>query len=233
MNARIEDAKPPGRRPRVTGRVVARALARILLVVAGLSTVVAGFGWFLDTFHAVDAYRSAPQCGTAAAAPGAPCVLRETGRVTARSTSTSDDSIFYNLSVARETAPTGSFSVGEAFYDDASVGTTVDLTIWNGRVVEVSWHGHRAPTRDIPALAALKLAGLIGAASAVLVHGLAWPRLGAAAVAPAAGFVIAVSAFLGSVMLFAAQWPMIITLGVPVLGWLFVVVIGTSIAHEI
>ncbi|MEV7775050.1 hypothetical protein [Kitasatospora sp. NPDC086791] len=228
MNARIEDARPPGR-PRASGAVT-RALARCLLVVVGLAAVVVGFGWFLDTFRSVDAYRTAPVCGTPAAAPGTPCVRRETGKVTARNIDSGGDSNSYLLTVARETGPAHTFNVGQAFYDEAGIGTDVDLKVWNGRAVEVSWHGHRAAPRDIPFRTSLKLSLLIGAGSAVTVYGLAWPRGGGRAVPPLAAVPITLSSFIGGFVLFAAQWPLVITLGVPALGWLFLIAVSTALA---
>ncbi|MFB7618342.1 hypothetical protein [Kitasatospora sp. NPDC056181] len=231
MNARIEDARPPGR-TRASGAAV-RALARGLLLLAGLATVVLGFSRFVDAYESVDAYRSAPRCGTAAAAPGAPCVRHETGKVTARTIDHTGDSDSYDLTVARESGPGQIFSVGKAFYDGAKVGTDVDLRIWNGRLVEVSWHGHRASPPDIPWLSSFKLALLVGAGSALVVCGLAWPRGSAQAVPVIAAFWIALFSFLGSFFLCLAQWPFAVTLAVPVLGWLFVTTISTSVAREI
>ncbi|MER7580685.1 hypothetical protein [Kitasatospora sp. NPDC097691] len=229
MNARIEDARPPG--PRVY-RAIARGLARSLLLLAGLATVALAFSWFVDAYRSVEAYRAAPDCGTAAAAPGAPCVRHETGRVTARKVDNSGDSTSYDLTVTRETAPGKVFSVGEAFYKDAKVGTDVDLKIWNGRPVEVSWHGHRASTPDVPWLSCLKVALLVGFGSALTACGLAWPREDSVSVPAFAAVLIFFATLLGSVILCLAQWPLVITLVIPALAWLLLTALVTAVARE-
>ncbi|MFE6055917.1 hypothetical protein ACFQ6N_34670 [Kitasatospora sp. NPDC056446] len=231
MTTLIKDAGPPGRDS--ASAALARHLPRALAVLAGLATVVLAFAWFLSAYRSVDAYRAAPVCGTAAAAPGAPCVRHETGKVTARAVDNGGDSTTYSLTVSREEAPTLSYSVGQAFHDDAEVGVDVDLTIWNGRVAELSWHGHRASPPDIPWSDCFRLALLVGAGSALTVCGLARPRGGAWAVPPLAGIFIAFLSFIGSFILCLAQWPLVVTLGGPVLGWLILTAIATAIAADV
>ncbi|MFD0345338.1 hypothetical protein ACFQ0M_03115 [Kitasatospora aburaviensis] len=104
MNALIKDARPPGGFRRIAGPAV-RVLTQALVLLAGLAATVLGFTWFVDAYDAVGAYRHAPVCGTAAATPGTDCLLHETGKVTARAVHNSDDGTSYELTVARETAP--------------------------------------------------------------------------------------------------------------------------------
>ncbi|MEU9044740.1 MULTISPECIES: hypothetical protein [unclassified Kitasatospora] len=230
MNARIKDARPPGR-PRVLA-AVGRTLARGLLLLAGLATVFVAFSWFVGGYRSVDAYLAAPDCGTAAAAPGAACVRHETGKVTAGKVDNSGDSTSYELTVARETARSHTFDVGEAFYDEVAIGTDVDLKIWNGRAVEVSWHGHRASVPDIPWLTCLKVALLVGAGTALTLYGLAWPSASAQAVPPATALGMAFVSLLGSFTLCLAQWPLVVTLALPILAWLLFTAVTTVVALE-
>ncbi|MFJ9453793.1 hypothetical protein ACIRST_01830 [Kitasatospora sp. NPDC101447] len=230
MNARIEDARPPGR-PRLHW-VIVRGLARALLVAAGLATVLLAFSWFVDAYRSVDAYRAAPDCGTAAAAPGAPCVRHETGKVTARKVDNSSDSTTYDLTVARETAPGRTFSVGEAFYREAKIGTDVDVKVWNGRPVEVSWHGHRASTPDIPWLSTLKVALLVSAGTALTAYGLAWPRDSYRGTPVVAAVSIFIPTYIGALILCLAQWPLIVTLVIPGLAWLLLTATAVAASRE-
>ncbi|MFH8383153.1 hypothetical protein ACH4E7_19745 [Kitasatospora sp. NPDC018058] len=211
-------------------------LTQVLFLLAGLATTVLGFNWFVDGYHAVGAYQHAPVCGTAAATPGTDCVLHETGKVTARKVDKdSDEGPIYDLTVARETAPARGYTVGEAFYDDAEVGVDVDLVVFRGRVSELSHHGHRAENQITPWLTALKVALLVGFGSALTALGLTWWRSGAQAGPAAAGalFVSAVSAvlsFFGSLILVSVQWPLAVTLGIPVLGWLVMTAVSAAVA---
>lgn len=108
---------------------VVRTGWKALLIVIGLSAVGLGFFRFVDTFEASGAYRSAPACGSAEAGDVVECVRQESGRVTKKSVSSSDDSVACLLTVSRETAPTGEYDVSSAFYRDVEVGATVDLQV--------------------------------------------------------------------------------------------------------
>ncbi|GAB7184027.1 hypothetical protein ATKI12_3858 [Kitasatospora sp. Ki12] len=227
MDARTEDARPPG-----AFRTVARVLARGLLVLAGLATVAAGFGWFVATYHEMAAHRTAPVCGAAGTAPGTACVRHETGKVRALTYKETSDSTTYKMTVGREEAPAHTLEVGEAFYDEAQVGTDVDLKVWNGRVIEVSWHGHRATVRSTPVLTSFELALLIGAGTALTAYGLAWPRDTALAVPVLGASWTAGAAMLGSFLFTTTLWPLPISLSVPLLGWLIATAVTTAAARE-
>ncbi|MFJ3793140.1 hypothetical protein [Kitasatospora sp. NPDC090091] len=221
MKALIEDARPPGGFRRIAGPA-ARVLTQVLFLVAGLATTVLGFTLFVEGYDAVGAHRHAPVCGTAAATPGTDCLLHETGKVTGRRVDRGDNGDTYALTVARETAPEHRYTVGEAFYDDAQVGTDVDLSIFRGRVSELSYQGHRAENPITPWLTAFKVALLAGLGSALTAHGLTWwwrsgPQVGPAVFA----VVIAFVSFVGGLCFMSTQWPLAVTLGLPVLGWLF------------
>lgn len=149
MNARIRDARPPGGFRRIAGPVV-RVLTQVLFLVAGLVTTVLGFTWFVDGYHAVGAYHHAPMCGTAAATPGTDCVLHETGKVAARRADNSDEGTTYSLTVARETAPKHTYTVGKAFYNDAKIGLDVDLAVFRGTCPSSPTTGTAPRTRTRP-----------------------------------------------------------------------------------
>ncbi|MFG3052696.1 hypothetical protein ACGFZP_17295 [Kitasatospora sp. NPDC048239] len=207
-------------------------LARTLLVLAGLATTVLGFSWFVEGHHAVGAYRHAPVCGTAEATPGKDCALHETGKVTAGKVDHGDNGATYRLTVARETAPKRTYTVGEAFYDDVEVGTDVELTLFRGRVAEVSYHGHRAQNPITPWLTALKVALLAGLGSALTAHGLAGWRPGARSIPASVGALVVFLSLLGSLVFMATQWPLAVTLGIPVLGWLALTAGSTSASRD-
>ncbi|MFE7532511.1 hypothetical protein ACFU7Y_43485 [Kitasatospora sp. NPDC057542] len=200
---------------------------QVLFLLAGLAITVLGFNWFVDGYHAVGAYEHAPVCGTAAATPGADCVLRETGKVTARDVLTdSDGGTTYKLTVAHETGPAHTYEVGEAFYDDANVGVDVDLAVFRGRVSEVSYDGHRSRTPNTPWLTSLKVALLVGLGAALTAHGLTRWRSGAELGPAAIGAAIVLFSHIGSLVLMTAQWPLAVTLGIAVLGWPVVIAAG-------
>ncbi|MET9399406.1 hypothetical protein [Kitasatospora sp. NPDC002965] len=236
MNARIRDTKPPARpRSRPPG-AVARALTQGLFLLAGLAATVLGFGWFVDANDAASAYRNAPICGTAEHTPGTDCAQRASGRVTARYAATSGDSTIYTLTVARETAvpdeaPRHSYTVDSAFYNATKAGADVDLTVFRGRVAEVSYEGHRAQNAGTPWLISLEIALLAALGSALTAHGLTWSRTGA----QATPFYIAMAVFVAAMALFgcltliSSQLPLAATLAVPVLGWLLMTASITTI----
>ncbi|MCG6494126.1 hypothetical protein [Kitasatospora sp. A2-31] len=218
MNAPIKDARPPGGFRRIAGPV-ARVLIQAVFLLAGLATTVLGFTWFVEGYDVVGAYRHAPVCGTAAATPGTDCLLHETGKVTARFVHRGEEDS-YELTVARETAPERDHSVGKAFYDAAQVGVDVDLSVFRGRVVELSYRGHRAEDMITPWLTAFKVALLAGLGSALTAQGAAWWRSGLQALPFGIAVFVVFSAFFVALLLMSAQWPLAVTLGVPALGWL-------------
>ncbi|MFJ3793204.1 hypothetical protein [Kitasatospora sp. NPDC090091] len=219
MTTLIKDARPPGGFRRIAGPA-ARVLTQALLLVAGLATTVLGFTWFVEGYDAVGAYHHAPVCGTAAATPGTDCLLRETGKVTDRFVYRGDDDTSYELTVARETAPKHSYAVGKAFYDDVEIGADVELSVFRGRVSELSYQGHRAQNTITPWLTAFKVALLAGLGSALTAQGAAWRRSGLQALPFSIAVFVVFSAFFVALFLMSAQWSLLVTLGVPVLGWL-------------
>ncbi|MEV0193878.1 hypothetical protein AB0I39_35840 [Kitasatospora purpeofusca] len=187
-------------------------LVQGLLVLAGLAVTVLGFGLFLDVHDEMHGYRTAPACD-AAAEPGPDCNRYETGRVTARK-----DNGDHWLTVARETASAGMYSVDQDFYDDVQIGTSVRVTVFRARAVEISYRGHRADTFRDPHLPALEVAALIAVGSALTVHGLARSRDSGAG--PGSGLGIGFLAFVGGSVLLQMPLPFAVTLGVPLVGWI-------------
>ncbi|MFF7995813.1 hypothetical protein ACFZDG_39335 [Kitasatospora xanthocidica] len=228
MNARIEDAGPPGRTARVA-RVVGRVLAQGLLLAAGLASTVLGFQWFLGAYDAGGAYRTAPACGTAAATPGTDCTRHETGKVVAKQVDNSGDNTVYRVTVTRETAPGDGYSVSKEFYHDTEVGADVDLTIWHGRVAEVFYRGHRDPVPTTPWLTSLKAALLVALGSALTAHGLAWSSSGAPS---AVAVAVCVLSFFGSLVFTVSQCSFGVTLGIPVFGWVVMTAFATAAALD-
>ncbi|MEV6979012.1 hypothetical protein [Kitasatospora sp. NPDC093806] len=225
MNARSKDAGAPGGLGRAAG-TAGHVLAQGLFLLAGLAAAVLGFGWFAGASEASSAYRGAPACDTAA--PGADCVRHESGKVTARERHSGGDSTTYTLTVARENAPRHTYTVSWEFYDDAKPGTDVDLTLYRGKVAEVSYREHRATDPDTPWLTCFKVALLAGLGAALTALGLAWTRPGGPAPAFGFGLLTACLALAGSLALVSAQLPLAAALAVPVLGWL--VMTGTATA---
>ncbi|MFF2149020.1 hypothetical protein [Kitasatospora sp. NPDC058190] len=208
-----------------------RPAAHVVLVVVGLALTVLGFVQFTDTFEEARAYRATPVCAPAAK-PGDDCVTLESGRVTKKSEEPSSDSTDYVLTVARETAPTGRYYVGKAFYRDVDTGTVVDLKILKGKVFELSYHGHRARPPYAPYLAIAEFSGLIAVGLVMIVTGMVGDieYLVGMALGYAAGITIATG--IGSIFLITIQWPLIVTLGVAVVCWLIVAVITYTTFEE-
>ncbi|GAA1402162.1 hypothetical protein GCM10009639_45360 [Kitasatospora putterlickiae] len=229
MNAPAKAARPPLDRSRLAGTVAASGL----LALAGLATAVLGFSWFLDANDAALGYRSAPVCGTAQHATGTDCVRRETGKVTDRYT-VSGDGTTYIVKVAREAAPAHRYEVTGNLYTAAEVGTDVDLTLYRGRVAELSSQGHRSGTLGTPWLPSLKVSLLAGLGATLTILGLTWSRAGtrAASFALAMGGFTAVTAMLGCLGLITTSLPVAALLAVPVLGWLAMTVSATVIVRD-
>ncbi|MFF2543188.1 hypothetical protein ACFVUY_11565 [Kitasatospora sp. NPDC058063] len=224
---------PRKRRPaaRVTARVVARVVTRVLLVLTGLASVALGFSWFVDAFDAATAYRGAPAC-TAPVAAATDCTTHETGRVTDRRAGSNEDSPHYEVTVSREAAPTDTYAVSDGLFGSVRSGDNVDLTLWNGRVVEISHQGHRSPVTEVPWLTFLELALLVGAGTLLAVHTLlrrGWDGWFLPAVAC---LFLSVFAFAGSVLLIALQWSFAFTLTVPIVGWLALTTVITAMCWE-
>ncbi|MFB7126535.1 hypothetical protein [Kitasatospora sp. NPDC056273] len=229
-------ASPPTLRPRQHSRrsaaPAARIVAQALLVVIGLSTVALGFSWFVDTYDEALAYRGAPVCGAPATAPGADCTKQETGRVTAKKTDSNGDSTTYGLTVSRETVPTATYSVTEGLYDSLENGVNVDLTLWRGRVVELSHQGHRSTVQSTPWLTALKLALLVGTGTVLAVYGLLLRRLVSWALPLAVLPFLVLFTVLGSIILITAQWPFALTIALPLIGWLVLTAITATMSWD-
>ncbi|MFD7905555.1 hypothetical protein ACFV4G_25330 [Kitasatospora sp. NPDC059747] len=164
----MRDARP--RRAWPTALVV---LARGVLLVIGLCAVGFGIERTVAVNQDVGAYTRAPVCSTGNPSAGSVCVRLESGRVTDRWVGRSGDSTTHNLTVARESDPGGKdYDVGEAFYDDADVGTYVLLKVWRGDVAQVEYRGHKSvfPQFRFGLLALLAL--LIAVGTGLVVAGL-------------------------------------------------------------
>ncbi|MEV7025132.1 hypothetical protein [Kitasatospora sp. NPDC093558] len=221
MSARTRDTKPPAR-PRRSA-AIARAVAQGLFLLAGLATTVLGFSRFADANDVVNAYRTAPACGTAARAPGTDCVRHQTGKVTERHIASGGDSTYYYVTVADETAATHRYEANQDFYYATETGRDVDLTVFRGRVAELSSNGEHTQNPGTPWLACLEVSLLAGLGLALAVHGLTWSRMGTrvTSFASAMGVFVAAMALLGCLVLVSSQLPIAATLAIPVLGWLF------------
>nr|BFD95580.1 hypothetical protein KitaXyl93_69400 [Kitasatospora sp. Xyl93] len=201
-------------------RAAARLVARTLLVLTGVAAVALGFARFTDTYDEVFAYRDAPACAALAGPPATDCTTRETGRVTGRKTHWEGENTSHQLTVSREAAPDRTYYVSEDLYDSTRTGADVDLTLWNGRVVELSHGGHRNAIITAPWRSVLELSLLIGAGTALAVqtllrgHRTGWK-------APAAAYlVIAFLAFFGSTTMITIGLAFAIALTVGITGWL-------------
>ncbi|MFF8774268.1 hypothetical protein [Kitasatospora sp. NPDC015120] len=231
MDDRIKDVKPRAR-SRLAAAAV-RAVPPGLFLLAGLAVTVLGFSRFVDAHDTAVAYRSAPVCGSAAHTPGTDCVRHETGRVTARDTRTGEDTT-YLVKVARETAPEQRYEVDWDFYSATEVGMDVDLTVFRGRVAEVSFQGHRATNPGTPWLSALTVALLAGSGAALTITGLTWSRTGGRPTAFAAvmGGLTSALALPGCLVLMTAQRPLPALLAVPAIGWLAATALGAVILRD-
>lgn len=221
-------SRPPKRRP------AARVVARVLLVLTGLAAVALGFSWFVDAFDAATAYRGAPACTAPASAsePATDCTTHETGRVTDRRAGSNEDSPHYEVTVSREAAPTDTYAVSDGLYGSVRSGDNVDLTLWNGHVVEISHQGHRSPVTDVPWLTFLELALLVGAGTLLAVHTLLRRGRDSWVLPAIACLFLSVFAFAGSVLLIALQWSFAFTLTVPIVGWLALTTAITAMCWE-
>ncbi|MGW2376712.1 hypothetical protein [Kitasatospora sp. NPDC001683] len=209
------------------------ALAHIPILLAGLALTVFGFVRFVDVFEEVRTYRTVPTCGTPAAKPDALCATRESGRVTKRWTEPDDGSTTYKLAIARETAPTDDFSVGEAFYDDVDPGTTVDLKVLRGEVIEVSYHGHRAKPLHMPWLKWIEFSALIGAGVALVLTAMYLDEADLmASMLLASGAAAAFATAIGSAILIPIQWPLVVTLVIGAVCWLLTAYVGHRTLEE-
>ncbi|MFJ6775223.1 hypothetical protein ACIQOV_30395, partial [Kitasatospora sp. NPDC091257] len=221
-------SRPRKRRP------AARVVARVLLVLTGLAAVALGFSWFVDAFDAATAYRGAPACTAPASAsePATDCTTHETGRVTDRRAGSNEDSPHYEVTVSREAAPTDTYAVSDGLYGSVRSGDNVDLTLWNGHVVEISHQGHRSPVTEVPWLTFLELALLVGAGTLLAVHALLRRSRDSWVLPAIACLFLSVFAFAGSVLLIALQWSFAFTLTVSIAGWLALTTAITAMCWE-
>ncbi|MFJ9777024.1 hypothetical protein ACIRVF_38315 [Kitasatospora sp. NPDC101157] len=217
--------------PSIRSRLL--ALARVPVLLAGLAVTVLGFVRFVDVFQEIHLYRTVPTCATPAARPGALCATVESGRVTEQWKEPGDGSTTYKLTVARETAPVRSYMVGQAFYEDVSPGTVVELKILRGKVLEVSYHGHRARALNFPWLKWIEFSVVIGAGVALVLAGGYLDELvqlvGMLAVTAA---VTAVATAIGAAVLITVQWPLVISLAIGAALWLLAVYTGHRTIEE-
>ncbi|MER7757915.1 hypothetical protein [Kitasatospora sp. NPDC097643] len=226
----MADARRQDRRP--VGRLVLRVVVQGVLLAAGLAVVGLGFARFVDAHDVVVAHRSAPVCGSADIPPGADCAQRESGRVTDKKEQHDSDSDSYILTVAREKASPETYSVGEAFYDDVSVDTVVDLKVWRGRAIEVSYHGHRAEVPSTPWMSSLWVGLLIGLGTALTAAGLLGPRLPDVANLVGVILFVGIITFMGASIQLMGRFSLPLALALSITAWLITVAISTSIAME-
>ncbi|MFJ4186464.1 caspase domain-containing protein [Kitasatospora sp. NPDC089509] len=123
--------------------------AQVVIVLIGLVVVGSGVFWgYLLRAEAVGDLSAKP-CASAATGTGTgDCIAPETGRVTHKEHTTSNDSDTWTLTVARETAGNGDYDVGHALYDSVETGSTVDLKVWKGEVIRVEHAGHSDRVRE-------------------------------------------------------------------------------------
>lgn len=235
----VQDAPPPLpgpqdlRKPSRRRNGVVKALGitlRVLLVAAGLAVTVLGFVRFVDTYHGTAEYRATPFCATPAAKPGADCRARESGRVTRKWVARDGDSTTHNLAVARETAPTETYGVGEAFYDDVDTDTTVELTILRGRVIELGYHGHRAQYSNIPVMDIATFGALLAVGMIVAICGAVRWRDDAGKITIGLAVLVWFMASLGGGILVAAQWSIVLSLVLGIISWLVTALIAWAFA---
>ncbi|MEE1781565.1 hypothetical protein PUR71_01230 [Streptomyces sp. SP17BM10] len=203
-----------------------------MLLVAGLCAVGFGIAQTVAVNQDVGAYARAPGCTTGNPPPGPACVWLESGRVTGRYVGRSGDSTTHNLTVARESDPGGEdYDVGVAFYDDADVGTYVQLKVWKGDVAEVYYRGHKSvfPQFRFGFLALLAL--LIAVGTSMVIAGLPrvdedarWMSLVALVPFFFAGWFF--DLFFGAVRL-----PLAVAVAVITTGWLAMTAIAVKLAH--
>ncbi|MFD5461790.1 hypothetical protein ACFWIQ_03050 [Kitasatospora sp. NPDC127059] len=221
-------AKPKQKqKPRRSLGELLRTVIPAVLVVLGLGLTILGFVRFIGTFEDTRAYRATPVC-TADAKPGADCATLESGRVKKKEKEIGSDSTDYMLTVSRETAPTGRYSVGKAFYNDVTVGTDVDLKILHGKVFELSYHGHRYQPVSTPYLTIAGFSAMIGFGMIMMVAGGLADLEFMAALALAYAVGASIATVIGSMLLISLQWPLFVTLPISVLCWLIVAAITRS-----
>ncbi|MEU1283357.1 hypothetical protein [Kitasatospora sp. NPDC005856] len=228
--------RTPPPRPHVRshqkGHPVARVAARLLLVLTGLATVALGFSWFVDAYDEAFAYRGAPACISSASAPVTDCTTHETGRVTGKKRRSNDDSISYEVTISREAAPTATYIVTDGLYGSVRTGVDVDFTLWRGRVVEVSYQGHRSPIIDTPWHTHLKLALLVGAGTALVVFTLLRGHRDGWIVPATACLFLFFFTFIGGVILVTVHWSSAVTLVLAIVGWLAFTAATTAICWD-
>ncbi|MFD4660613.1 hypothetical protein ACFWP2_33940 [Kitasatospora sp. NPDC058444] len=217
------------------GHPVARVAARMLLVLTGLATVALGFSWFVDAYDEAFAYRSAPACTASVSTPATPatdCTTHETGRVTGKKRTSTEDSVSYEVTISREVAPTATYLVTDGLYGSVRTGVDVDFTLWRGHVVEVSYQGHRSPITDTPWRTHLKLALLIGAGTALTVFTLLRGHRDGWIVPATACLFLAFFTLCGSVILVTVHWSFAVTLALAIVGWLAFTAATTAICWD-
>ncbi|MFJ9774459.1 hypothetical protein ACIRVF_25020 [Kitasatospora sp. NPDC101157] len=228
----IRDAPPEERSEEPTHalRRRLRGVARILLGLLALALTVRGFVIFAEVFEEQHGQRTAPLCGTAEAKPGALCTARESGRVTKQWTEPHDTSTVFKLTVAREKAPAGSYTVDAAFYREVQPGTVLDLKVLRGKVFELGYQGRSQQLHDglWPPLIAQ---GVLIGAGLVLLFTAPFPNDAAAMRGDflSGGLGAAVMTVCATFFLILILWPPNVTLAIGVALWL--IAAGTGYDH--
>ncbi|WP_331744271.1 hypothetical protein [Kitasatospora sp. NBC_01300] len=197
--------------------------ARTLIVLAGLPLVVLGFVLFVGTFEERGASRTAPVCDAPTPGRDAGCLLLESGQVTRKWLSFSDDGNSYYLNIAREAGSAQKYEVDESLYRHVEAGTAVDLKIWKGMVVRIAHDGHEVSTLTLSWRGWLALAGatlLIAVGTVVTAFGLPGrnPEFWNSSPVLLMGMVLVTG--MGVVVLTLVQWPFPVTIGLAVAAWL-------------
>ncbi|MGW2253430.1 hypothetical protein ACWCXH_25010 [Kitasatospora sp. NPDC001660] len=196
-------------------------LLRGVLLVIGLCAVGVGIARSVALNQEVDAFADAPVCSTGNPRPGEGCVRLESGRVTNRSVDRNGDSTTYNLTVARESDPEGDdYGVGEAFYDDADVGTYVLLKVWKGDVAEVGFQGHESVIPHFQRGRVALLSLLIAVGTSVLMLGLPGQDEDVRWLALVGLVPFFVVAWMGGFLFGAVHLPLAVAIALIVGGWL-------------
>ncbi|MFJ7250086.1 hypothetical protein ACIQWA_36375 [Kitasatospora sp. NPDC098652] len=107
------------------------------------------------------------------------------------------------------------------------------MNVLHGRVIEISYHGHRSRTETYRWADAAVLSLLIAAGTA-LVLTQAWPPDDGAVSFPLVVTVVAnvFATLLGSIALLTLQWPLVVTLIVATLCWIAATALFRGILNE-
>ncbi|MGW1563928.1 hypothetical protein ACWCQ1_46825 [Streptomyces sp. NPDC002144] len=114
--------------------------ARILTFLLAVTLALVGALAVADPYEEMSVYKSAQLCSASA---NSDCIRKESGKVTGKDSTTSDDETTYELTFERASGDIEDHDVSWDVYRVAAKGDTVNYKVWREKVIEISVNGEK------------------------------------------------------------------------------------------